>query len=330
MVKVAQYFINTTELQSAMKFLQTHQDGKTVSLPSGGPDFTSEEVAGHLMIPMIKGYTPYRAGADKDAWTRLGLPPLAPQILRRRCMETFGPTLDLILGIIFGHISWLVTRRMSSASARFGDRYSDETRVLSGLKFDVISSASEIPSVQYYTGTDLKEDIDRKRKRRETTVATCREWEQHVQTMSLETDPYATLHGCREAFWRTLIAGQDFDWKGPSNPSRDSAGRFDAWIGKNEGQTDNEIYVRPYSDAAIWRCIKRSFITTSEGYLGLVPWGARKDDVICVLRGGDVPFVLRKKGLEYWELVGEAYLHGKIDASWVRKAVKGDIDFRII
>ena len=331
MVKVTQYFMNTRELQSPMKFLQTHQDGKTVSLPSWVPDYTSEDIESHFMIPRIEGYTPYEAGADNEAWTMLGLPPLAPEIVRRRCVNAFGPTLGLILGIILGYISWMVTRRMNSASARFGDGYSKETLVLSGLKFDVIGFASKMPWVDYYTGTDLKDDIDRKRKRRETTVATCQKWEQRLQTMSLETDPYKTLHGRREAFWRTLIADRDFDWKGPPNPSHDFAGRFEAWIGRNEGKTDNEIYVRPYSDAAIWRCIKRSFVTTEEGYLGLAPSGARKGDILCVLRGGDVPFVLREKENGYWELVGEAYVHGIMDGSWVRKAVKEDVmDFKII
>ena len=240
-IKVAQYFMNTCELQSPMKFLQTHQDDKTVSLPSWVPDFTGEDVEGHLMIPMIKGYTPYKAGADNDAWTRLGLPPLAPGILRRRCMDAFGPTLGLILGIIVGYISWILTRRMNSAPARFGDGYSDETLVASGLKFDVIGFASKTLRIDYYTCTDLKEDRYRKRKRREATVATCRKWRQHMQMMNLETDPYKTLHGRREAFWRTLIANRDFYWKGPPNARHDFAGRFEAWIGENEGKAENEI-----------------------------------------------------------------------------------------
>ena len=54
MVKVTQYFMNTRELQSPMKFLQTHQDGKTVSLPSWVPDYTSEDVESHFMIPRSK------------------------------------------------------------------------------------------------------------------------------------------------------------------------------------------------------------------------------------------------------------------------------------
>lgn len=331
MVKVAQYFMNTRELQSPLKFLQTHQDGKTVSLPSWVPDYTSEDVEGHLIIPMINGCTPYKAGAANYAWTRLGLPPLAPEIVRRKCVDTFGPTLGLVLGIIFAYISWILTRRMNSASVRFGDECSDETLVLGGLKFDVIGFASKMPLIDYYTGTDLKEDIYRKQKRRETTVATCQKWEQHVQTMSLKTNPYKTLHGRREALWRTLIADRDFDWKGLPNPSHDFAGRFEAWIGKNEGKADNEIYTRPYSDAAIWRCIKRSFVSTEKGYLGLAPSGTRKGDVLCVLRGGDVPFVLREKENGYWELVGEAYVHGIMDGSWVRKAAKKDVmEFKII
>ena len=89
--------------------------------------------------------------------------------------------------------------------------------------------------------------------------------------------------------------------------------------------------VRPYNDAAIWRCIKRSFVTTEKGYLGIEPSGARKGDVLCVLKGGDVPFVLRGKENGYWELVGEAYVHGIMDGSWVRKAAKEDVmEFKII
>ena len=152
-----------------------------------------------------------------------------------------------------------------------------------------------------------------------------------MQTINLETNPYMTLHGRREAFWRTLIADRDFGLKGPPNQSHDFAGRFEAWIGKNEGNPNNELYTRPFSDAAIWRCVKRSFVTTKKGYLGLAPWGAREDDVVCVLRGGDVPFILREKEDGYWKLVGEAYVHGIMDGSWVRNAVKDDVmDFRII
>ena len=325
MIKVARYFISTRQLQSPMKILQTHQDGKKLSLPSWVPDYTTPDVESHLMIPATKGNTPYKAGADNDAWAGLGLPRLAPEIIRSKCEDAFGPALGRIIGIFLGNVSWTVTRRMNSA--RVGGGHLDKVLVLSGLKFDIIKFASKMPRVDYYEGTDEKEDRERKRQRRETTIDTCKQWDRHVQTIPSETGPYATPHGRREAYWRSLIADRDFDLKAPPNPSHDFAGRFEAWIGNDEGRAE---YARPYSDAAVWRCINRSFVITEKGYLGLAPSGARKGDVISVLRGGYVPFVLRKGDHSDWKLVGEAYVHGIMDGSWVREAAKEDVmEFRM-
>lgn len=52
------------------------------------------------------------------------------------------------------------------------------------------------------------------------------------------------------------------------------------------------------------------------GYVGLVPALSRPGDVVCVVLGAHVPFVLREReggdgGL--WELVGEAYVYGIMD-----------------
>ena len=56
----------------------------------------------------------------------------------------------------------------------------------------------------------------------------------------------------------------------------------------------------------------RRFCSTTDGRIGLVPRSAAAGDVICVLYGGRVPYVLRpcKDG---YTLIGECYIHGLMD-----------------
>jgi hypothetical protein len=49
--------------------------------------------------------------------------------------------------------------------------------------------------------------------------------------------------------------------------------------------------------------------TTKGTYLGLGPKDAQKGDLLALLQGGQMPNVLRRKG-EFYELVGDCYVHG--------------------
>jgi hypothetical protein len=55
---------------------------------------------------------------------------------------------------------------------------------------------------------------------------------------------------------------------------------------------------------------------------GLIPQAAKLGNVICVLYGCSVPVVLRKQPREFnrpfWELIGEAYVHGFMDGEGLR------------
>jgi hypothetical protein len=61
---------------------------------------------------------------------------------------------------------------------------------------------------------------------------------------------------------------------------------------------------------------RRQLFVTSEGNMGLGPLSMRADDMVVVLRGGILPFVLRKIG-ESYQLIGPAYLHGIMDGEAV-------------
>jgi hypothetical protein len=59
--------------------------------------------------------------------------------------------------------------------------------------------------------------------------------------------------------------------------------------------------------------LQRRLCVTESGYIGAVPSSAEVGDSILVLKGGPVPYVLRKLGSEQdrrFELVGECYVHG--------------------
>lgn len=56
----------------------------------------------------------------------------------------------------------------------------------------------------------------------------------------------------------------------------------------------------------------RRFYRTTAGRFGWAPDQARAGDCICVLYGGSVPFVLRPVEHGRFEVVGDAYLHGRM------------------
>jgi len=56
----------------------------------------------------------------------------------------------------------------------------------------------------------------------------------------------------------------------------------------------------------------RPFIS-EKGYVGLAPERAVPGDVLCVIIGATVPYVLRRVAEGGFELVGEAYVHGIMD-----------------
>jgi hypothetical protein len=51
----------------------------------------------------------------------------------------------------------------------------------------------------------------------------------------------------------------------------------------------------------------RKLISTTIGFMGLAPIANAIGDEICVLFGGNVPYVIRRKGI-YWTFIGECYV----------------------
>ena len=84
---------------------------------------------------------------------------------------------------------------------------------------------------------------------------------------------------------------------------------------------DDGSYESSFVEGELPSCMERCFFVASNGLYGLCPWTAKEGDIISVLDGGKVPFLIRTtvqdgRGLEMervrYELVGECFIPGGI------------------
>ncbi|KAJ3469894.1 hypothetical protein MRS44_003959 [Fusarium solani] len=60
----------------------------------------------------------------------------------------------------------------------------------------------------------------------------------------------------------------------------------------------------------VWLALEgRRMGSTQKGYTCLLPQAAAPGDSVVILKGGDIPYILRR-GSDTWEFIGEAYVHG--------------------
>ena len=340
-LKVAKFNFRKFEMRGPLAVLQTHQVNKDPLLPSWVPDYVKYDYEIHFILPTsTEEGDPFRAAADNAAWVSLGLaefpditwffkefePAQNLEVLEEDIEEDVEEDVDLqdLARLIFPQISSL-----NSVGLVLEDKGIKDTLVLPGLIADVVSSVHPAPDIVLYTDPDMEVDHKAKQNWREATTAEYRKWRNHIRNaLPGSKNPYHTLSGREEAFWRTIIADRDLLWRCPS-AAEEFAGRFEAWLG-NGDRANDEAYILPYSDIAIARCMYRSFIITEGCYFGLGRSPTKRGDFVCILRGGDVPFVLRPREDGYYTFIGETYLHGIMDGSFVRNARKEDIkEFKI-
>ncbi|KAL8670141.1 MAG: hypothetical protein Q9168_005306 [Polycauliona sp. 1 TL-2023] len=174
--------------------------------------------------------------------------------------------------------------------------------ILKGVVDGEIDIAFPMLEVPLYFGDDTEADLRSRMLRREVTRSTVSSWkevyDQHPSDgTSVNTEPHNV------AFWRTVIADRLLDGSGP--PSLVYGRYFEEWQAgfDSDGVTE-------FRNAAVSHCAGRSFIRCSDGRLGLGPRTAKSGDLIVLLHGGDVPFVLRPLDGGRFAFVGEAYVHG--------------------
>jgi hypothetical protein len=71
-------------------------------------------------------------------------------------------------------------------------------------------------------------------------------------------------------------------------------------------------------------CLNRRFFITLHGRLGIGPRWTKKGDLVCVLFGGGVPYILCPKGRRYI-FIGESYVHGLMEGQAIDAWRKGEL-----
>ncbi|KAJ3529386.1 hypothetical protein NM208_g9784 [Fusarium decemcellulare] len=151
--------------------------------------------------------------------------------------------------------------------------------------------------------------------------------------------PYTPKYGApktmREAIWRTVTCDKVSDGidRAPDYYGRVFDGYMDAVVGNSGGyevpdhiETTLEAEVS-YLNTLTRRINKilfrRSAFSTMNGWIGLGPDDMKEGDVVAILSGGDVPFVLRQCQCKnhYW-LIGECYVEGIMYGEMMQALIK--------
>ena len=137
------------------------------------------------------------------------------------------------------------------------------------------------------------------------------------ETLLMAQEVYRTREP--EEYCRTLIANTTRSLDGRQWSTEEMRVGYQAWLAEGPLldylKTTEKSLAGLYASSAIKACCGRRFITTIKGRVGLAPADCKEGDVICVLLGSGVPFVLRPNvagagETSTFSLVGESYLHG--------------------
>jgi hypothetical protein len=156
--------------------------------------------------------------------------------------------------------------------------------------------------------------------------------------------PYKTNEARFDAFWKTLMAGTDHG-KRIGAFTQVYRNLFRQWLFREpwEPHPNYAEYIEIPDFVTSFRqaAIGRRFFVTEKGYMGLAPHCARLGDLVCVLLGGQTPFILREMedmtsperlqeifgdSCRYFCcLVGECYIHGLMDGEvFIELEANGD------
>lgn len=115
-------------------------------------------------------------------------------------------------------------------------------------------------------------------------------------------------------------------WYGPRKPQQ-ARGRINRVVSTMESAFLKDLVVggdaNRFAETAMQYCECRRLFLTMNGYLGLGPDTLREGDVLCVLGGGDMPFILRPmKQQDSFErqylFIGECYVEGLMQGQAVK------------
>jgi cyclophilin family peptidyl-prolyl cis-trans isomerase len=225
---------------------------------------------------------------------------------------------------------------------------------LRGLVVDEVKFASGCDHMKPYTGIDPEEKMAYRIKRLRASVQKIEEWEKEANKPGLTT-PYGTGKAQKDAFLLTLMVNRAMTWsKLESYNDEDCHRMLEIFMNRektlqadgsqpemapDKDDTAKLQSLKSFTRAVVPNTAGRSFIITSKGFFGLAPLRTASGDIVCILEGGAVPFVLRKvlateladynivptEKQVYCILIGESYVHRVSDGNWVDQQIEDEI-----
>ncbi|EUC47208.1 hypothetical protein COCMIDRAFT_90727 [Bipolaris oryzae ATCC 44560] len=204
-------------------------------------------------------------------------------------------------------------RSRSLSAIQFGD--DPRTLILRGRVFDVVNQRGEVypsPDDINFASRASKPILD--------------QWK--TMAMNTQSGTYHSLHAKEDAFWRTTL----IDLQVEGLHFEENAG----WIPAQRLPVDAK-YIPPKTTKEEGHLLQameqrqlclngRRFCITKKGHFCLLPLTASEKDVICVLLGGEVPYVLRRtddQSQDSYTMVGECYVHGIMDGEAIVDILEG-------
>lgn len=128
-----------------------------------------------------------------------------------------------------------------------------------------------------------------------------------------------------DAFWRTIITNRSFAAQKPTEAVEGFQFRhwWDILVLQDMTKftPQRNLLAWKFQSLFLQRWPFRDFFVTQSGYIGMCGHARAYDDVVCLLPGSQVPFLLRRSKVEkdrYW-MVGECYVHDIMEGSLWRK-----------
>ncbi|KAH7881901.1 heterokaryon incompatibility protein-domain-containing protein [Phlebopus sp. FC_14] len=131
-----------------------------------------------------------------------------------------------------------------------------------------------------------------------------------------DTTPYIAGGNSRSAFYRTLLLDCQVPYIGPNSAAPRRLQKSEPLVSlvhippKSAQEVDTLLHAMSESLGLFHG---RCFTVTGMGYVGVAPRTANIGDWVCVLLGGELPFVLREMEDGHFRMVGECFLQGIMD-----------------
>lgn len=282
--------------------------GRREDLPSWVPDYTLNRDLAASPLVRIDGRESIYAATGYDYHSRFSIPDIDTLPKSWDTLHVTGLYIDTITH----------TSGPSSDDDSFGDIHDqwystllEASGSLQGFTEDVRHCLADISSrVRQYSEYFYLEDAN------------------SSLPSGTEPDPLMTEVYILDAYIQTLLCGRVSSSERVTNDEIKALMSFRS--PDQASPTTDQEFVAKICKAFEAGMRRRNLAVTKCGYIGAVPRETQPDDLICVLFGCSVPIVLRKAALGTattsdisYKFIGEAYIHGFMDAEAIAMLVKG-------